>query len=907
MPLSPGSRLGPYEILAPIGAGGMGEVYRARDTRLGREVAIKVLPQHLSGDPARRERFEREARAVSALNHPHICTLHDIGSQETADGAVDYLVMEHIEGETLANRLLKGPLPIDQVLRYAGEIADALDRAHRHGVIHRDLKPQNIMLTKSGAKLLDFGLAKLSEARGAGPESPLLPGAGGGSLLPTATRNLTTAGTLLGTFQYMAPEQLEGKEADARTDIFTFGVVVYEMATGRRAFEGKSQASLIAAILKEQPRPISELQPLYPAGLDRVVRACLEKDPDDRVQTAHDLRRQLGWVADGSLTGAGSASTSVVSSPAAGVAAAGVAPRRRSGKMWLAVPAALLFGAAMAGLGWWLRPRPSNPVLRVNLVLPPGTQIDIENRCLALSPDGSVLAYAATGADSKRQMWVRRLDSLQAQALAGTFDATYPFWSPDGAFLGFFADGKLKKVPAGGGTVQTLCDAPDGRGASWGAAGTIVFAPGAYSGLSMVSSAGGAVTPLTTPSVEGTTHRLPHFLPDGKRLLFFNGAPGKDAKNGIYFIDTAAKEPALVAAENSEGRYVPPGYLVFVREWNLLAQRMDPQSLRLSGEAVPIAEMVQFNPVRWNGAFAFSDTGLLVYRGGGGIPKARLTWFGQDGKELGVVGEPANFLELALSPDLRRTVATLWSGTGVPELWLYDLARGVGSRFTFSPEGASGPVWSPDGRQIAYANSENRIFVKAADGANEPRAILDVAGANRQITQWTPDGAGLLFWSQDPKTGLDIYHLPVAAGATPRALLSTSAAERDALVSPDGRWLLYNSNESGRREQYVVSYPSMGGKWQISTGGALTGLWVEGGRRVLYIDLDGRILSVDVTAQAGNLTIGAPRTVFGDRLANIAGSITPDGSRALVAVPIEEAQQSNLVLVTDWAPSLPRP
>ncbi len=901
MPLSPGSRLGPYEIVAAIGAGGMGEVYRARDTRLGREVAVKVLPQHLSSDPARRERFEREARAVSVLNHPHICTLHDIGSQD----GVDYLVMEHIEGETLADRLLKGPLPIDQVLRHAVEIADALDRAHRHGIVHRDLKPQNVMLTKSGAKLLDFGLAKLTEERDGAPAGPIVPGSGG-SLLPTATRNLTTAGTLLGTFQYMAPEQLEGREADARTDIFTFGALVYEMATGRRAFEGKSQASLIAAILKEQPRPIAELQPLSPAGLDRVVRACLEKDPDDRVQTAHDLRRQLGWVADGSLTGATASSPGAVSSPAAGVAVSAAASRRRSARVGLALPAILLFGALTGGLGWSLRPQPAAPLLRVNLALPPRTQLDTENRSLALSPDGLTLAFAAAGAEGKRRLWVRPLDSLQAQALAGTEGATYPFWSPDGRFLGFFADGKLKKVPAGGGTVQTLCDAQDGRGASWGVGGTVVFAPGPYGGLSAVSASGGAATPLTTAANDGTTHRLPFFLPDGKRLLFLQSDPGKDAHNGIHALDLASKAVTLVAEENSEGRFVAPGYLAFVREGNLMVQRMDPQTLKLSGEAVPIAEKVQFNQSRWNGGFAFSETGLLVYLGGAGIAKARLTWFDQDGKNLGSIGEPANFIGIAVSPDLRRAVGTIWSGTGVPDLWLYDLARGVGSRFTFAPKGASSPVWSPDSRQVAYTDTENRIFVKSADGSSEPRAIIDAAGNNRQITQWTPDGAGLLFWTQDPKNSLDIDYVPVAPGGTPRPILATPAGERDAAISPDGKWMLYTSNESGRQEVYVVSYPALGGKWQISPAGSVGGGWVEGSPRIIYADLDGRIQSVEVTAQGANLSIGAPRPVF-PGLPAAPAAIVPDGKRFLVAVPTEESVQSSLVLVSDWAAALQKP
>src|SRR5262245_9620718 len=606
MPLAPGTRLGPYEIIATAGAGGMGEVYRARDTRLGREVAVKVLPEHLSADPGRRERFEREARAVSALNHPNICTLFDIGSQETAQGPVDYIVLEHLEGETVADRLARGPCPIYLVLRHAAEIADALSRAHRLGIVHRDLKPANVMLTKAGAKLLDFGLAKYREddggasagaaggSRGTAGVAGAIPG---GSVLPTATRNLTSAGTLLGTFQYMAPEQLEGREADARADIFAFGSLVYEMATGRRAFDGRSQASLIAAILKEQPRAISELPPMSPPGLDRVVRACMAKDPDDRVQTAHDVRMQLEWVADGSLSGAGS---SVVSAPRAGtvpgpagtmtmpgapasgvgtaydagaaygtvpgaaaVPATGVATRRGGGRTLVTTIAACALVAAVAGaLGFWLRPAPAPPrVLRVNLQLPPKTELDAENTSLALSPDGRMLAYAASSGDGRTRVWVRNLDSLQSQPLAGTEGASYPNWSPDGAFIAFFADQKLKKVQATGGTVQTLCDAQDGRGASWGAAGQIVFAPRPYGGLQIVSAAGGAPAPLTEPDAENTTHRLPRFFPDGRHLLFYGATTGQTEGAGIHVLDLESKKITLLSHEGSDGTFVPPGYL----------------------------------------------------------------------------------------------------------------------------------------------------------------------------------------------------------------------------------------------------------------------------------------------------------------------------------------------------------
>ncbi|HKQ96992.1 MAG TPA: protein kinase [Candidatus Polarisedimenticolia bacterium] len=941
MPLPPGSRLGPYEISAAIGAGGMGEVYRARDTRLGRDVAIKVLPQHLSGDPGRRERFEREARVVSALNHPHICTLFDIGSQPSPEGTVDYLVMEFIEGETLGDRVLKGVLSPGEVLRYAMEIADALDKAHRQGVVHRDLKPQNVMLTKNGAKLLDFGLAKLRDAdggstapgaaatpRGATGASPW----SGGSRMPTATRDLTTAGTLLGTFQYMAPEQLEGREADARSDIFAFGALVYEMATGRRAFEARSQASLIAAILKEQPRAISEVQPLFPPGLDRVVQACMAKDPDDRVQTARDVRMQLEWVADGSLSGvsrsglgAGMPGTSSVTSipggtmqpvstPSATVPVStpsGVGPqpigesRRRGGAIGGAAIGGVALGLLAAGLFVWLQPAPVRTSLRVNVELPPKTQLSAQDRSVALSPDGRVLAYAGAGEDGKQRLWTRRLDSLQAQPLVGTEGATYPFWSPDGAFIGFFAEQKLRKVPASGGTVQALCEAPDGRGATWNGAGTIVFSPNPYGGLEMVPAAGGKPTTLTTPTGEGWTHRLPYFLPDGRRLLYFSRQPGSTEDSGIYWLDIETKKSTLLTREDSEGQYVAPGFLAFVRDGNLMAQPLDSGTLKMGGEAVPIAERVQFNPSRWTGAYTFSGNGMMVYQSGIGVVRRQLTWIGSDGKEQAKVGEPANIVEMVLAPDQRHAVATVLGGTGGVSLWTYDLARGIGSRFSFG-DSDSTPIWSPDSRQIAFVDGPNRVHIKAADGATEPRKLLE-ASTNRTLSSWLPDGSGILMYVQMPKTGMDVFLVPTSGDPTPKAILSTVANERGAVLSSDGRWLLYSSDESGRMEQYVASYPTGGGKWQISNSGGSGGAWIEGGRRIAYGDPDGKVIGVDVAVQGANLTIGAPQVMFGGVRMEGPVDITRDGQRVLVARATAESAQPALVLVTDWAAGLRKP
>jgi len=903
MPLTPGTRLGPYEIVSPLGAGGMGEVYRARDTRLGREVAVKVLPSHLSDDPARRERFEREARAVSSLNHPHICVLFDIGVQD----GIDYLVMEHLEGETLAGRLTKGPLPPAQALRHAFEIADALDKAHRHGVIHRDLKPANVMLTKSGAKLLDFGLAKLHEGASGGP------GGGGGSLaggsiLPTATRDLTAEGAILGTFQYMAPEQLEGKEADARTDIFAFGVLVYEMATGRKAFEGGSQASLIAAIMGKDPPPIASLVPMAPPALDRVVRRCLEKDSDERWQSARDLAHELRWIAE---------SEAPAGEPARAGGQAGkiAAPGRRGVSPIMAVAGVVLAGAAMLALGLFLRPKEKGPAptLRASLTLPPKERLDGQNAALDFSPDGRTVAFTLRGPQGRSMLWVRPLDSLRAQPLAGTEGASYPFWSPDGRSIGFFADRKLKKIPASGGAVLALCEAPDGRGATWNRSGVIVFAPDAVGGLSQVPEAGGAPTSLTTVASAGATHRLPRALPDGRRVLFFSGASASAADNGIYSLDLSTKQVTLLVRENSEGQYAAPGYLVFVRQGNLMAQRFDAETLELQGEAVPIAEKVRFNQGRWTGSYAVSDTGLLLYQGGDVLSKAQLTWFDLAGTSLATAGEPASIARMRLSPDGRRAVAAVLAASGESVLWVYDLVRGLGSRLTFGPDSAYSPVWSPDGQRVAYSNDDGQILVKGADGASDPEVILADKSGNRVPIAWSRDGGQLVFGTRTGKSGQDLWILPMEGDRTPRPFIASAANESSGAFSPDGRWFAYRSDESGRYELYIVPFPGPGGKWQLSTGGAGGFDWLADGRRMAYMTTDNKLVTVDVTARGSHLDIGPPQPLMGGKPAPFALrfgqdriGLTPDGRRILASVPIEEESDPLLTLVTNWAGELER-
>ena len=883
MPLASGLRLGPYEILAPIGAGGMGEVYKARDTRLDRIVAVKVLPTHAAATSEVRQRFEREARAVSSLNHPNICTLHDIGSQD----GLDYLVMEHLEGETLAQKIERGPLGTEELLRCSIEISDALDRAHRSGLMHRDLKPGNVMITKTGTKLLDFGLAK---SIGAAAPSNL-------TASPTRTSPLTAEGTIVGTFQYMAPEQLEGGEADPRSDLFALGAVIYEMATGARAFHGKTQASLIASILKEQPRPIQEIRPMSPPALDRVVRQCLAKDPDDRWQSAGDLKRELRWIAE-------------VGSQTSAQAIAPSAAARRRGPAWIPWAAGLLLAGGALGLGYSLKTPAPIPVMRSSLLLPPRTSLDVQNTPIAMSPDGKKLAMIATLEGGTGQLWVRSMDSLNAQPLAGTEGATYPFWSPDGQYVGFFAERKLKKIPAAGGTVVALCDAEDGRGASWGSAGMIVFAPAAFGPLSQVPASGGEPVAVTTVEKERNTHRLPHFLPDGKRLLFYAGSSGaRNDTDGVYSLDLDSKKTAIVAKGTGEGLYAEPGYLLFVRDENLMAQPFDAGAVRTQGEAVPIAEKVRFYPFRFTGAYTVSRTGLLLYQTGTAPAKSQLTWFDLDGKKLATVGEPASFLpgvKPAFSPDGERAALSIQSGEGRLDIWLYDLARAVATRFTFGNMAAASPVWSPDGKEIVYSNGSAEVAIKSADGTSDPRVLLSPDTMSRTTPfAFSPDGSLLAYRFQGGRTRWDIWMHPMKGGQEEYSFLATQAVESSPEFSPDGKWLLYTSDESGRDELFVVPFPGPGAKRQVSSGGATFGFWMGDGREIAYATPARKLIGVTIDAKGANLEIGASRQLFGGQTLPL-GSIrlAPDGRRYLAVVPLVDSVEPPLTLVTNWPAEL---
>ncbi len=676
MPLAPGTQLGPYEIGAPLGAGGMSEVYRARDTRLERSVAIKILPAQFSSDPVRKQRFEREAKTISSLNHPHICVLYDVGSQD----GLDYLVMECVEGETLAKRLEKGPLPLEQVLKYGTQIADALDKAHRTGVVHRDLKPGNIMLTASGAKLLDFGLAKAAP-----------PLAAGATLTAAATRTtqVTQEGTIVGTFQYMSPEQVEGNEVDARSDIFSFGSVLYEMVTGRRAFQGKSQLSVASAILEKDPEPLSTLQPLTPPALDRTIRACLAKDPEDRWQTARDLLLELKWIAE-----AGSQ---------AGIPPPVVSHRKLRERLTQIAAAIMTLAAIAFAIGFVLRAPKSAQPMRLNAEIGVDASLfTILGPSAILSPDGTRLAFVASSADQKQRLYFRSLDQLQASVLPGTENVRNPFFSPNGEWIGFFADGKLKKISAQGGAVVTLCDAADDRGGSWSEDGTIVFTRGAGSGLSKISSAGGSPEQLTTLNQASEhTHRWSQVLPGGKTVLFTaNVLLGSFERADIVAYTMSTGQRKTVLHGGFYGRYVPTGHLVYMHENTLFAVPFDAKRLEVTGQPAPILEGVVTNANTGGAQFSFSEAGNLVYvPGRSSAVLGSIYWMERDGKFRPLRESPAGYLNPAFSPDGKRLAMEIFDGKN-NDIWVYELGRDTLTRLTFASEASRVPVWTPDGQRI---------------------------------------------------------------------------------------------------------------------------------------------------------------------------------------------------------------
>ncbi len=877
MPLAPQMRLGPYEIVSALGAGGMGEVYKARDTRLDRTVAIKICTGQFT------DRFEREARAISSLNHPNICALYDIGHE----GGLDFLVMEHLEGESLETRLRKGPLPVAEAMQIAIQIAGALDVAHRHGVIHRDLKPGNVMLTRVGAKLLDFGLAKMTQ----------MPGAASGNLssLPTVAQSLTTEGAILGTFQYMAPEQLEGREADARSDIFAFGATLYETISGRKASEGASQASLITSVMSVEPPAVSTIQPMASPALDHIIRRCLAKSPDDRWQTARDLLGELKWTAE-----AGSQ---------AGVPAPVVARRRsREQLAWLAAGAAsLMFLIASVFALMHFREQPAkSAAVRFQVPVPEKLSFHWYDMS-AVSPDGERVAFTASGDGNDGHLFVRTLNSLVATPLAKADNAYSPFWSPDGRQLAFFTSAKLRKADLSGGPSVTLCESCSGiEGGTWNRDGVILISLRGV--LNRLSAAGGEPKPLG-PLVQGETDQAwPQFLPDGEHYLFLSVNPRHDLQ-GIYAGALGSKERKRIIATDANAVYLPPGQLLFLRGSVLMAQSFDVKKLELRDEPHPIAEQVALMPFLLGAAFSASPNGVLVWRSGSVTANSELTWLDRNGKKLGVVGDAAEFSSPALSPDEKKlAVAIRDPKTKMRDIWVADLQRGTRMRLTFDAADDLNPVWSPDGTRIAFTSDrkhERDIYQKLADGSGQDELLLESKDGQKNVEDWSPDGKYLLY-NHQPPGHIYLFVMPLMGDRKPVPYLKTEFRTDQGRFSPNGRWLAYSSNESGKSEIYVQGFSldssKPRGKWQVSTAGGAEAQWRHDGNELYYI-ADANLMAVDVKTDGLSFEAGMPKRLFDVRLTGRVRNrylASRDGQRFLVNAPLDESSKSPLEVLVNW-------
>ncbi|MGO9258138.1 MAG: protein kinase domain-containing protein [Bryobacteraceae bacterium] len=880
--LPAGTRFGPYEILSPLGQGGMGEVYRARDTRLDRTVAIKVLPGHLAHDPQFRERFDREARAVSSLNHPNICVLHDIGSE----GGVVYLVMECVEGESLAACLQRGPLPVADALRYAVEVAGALDAAHRRGVIHRDLKPGNIMLAKTGAKLLDFGLAKV-RAMAAPAESD-----------HTATMTITTAGSIVGTFQYMSPEQLEGRDADARSDIFAFGATFYEMLTGKRAFTGQSQASLITAIMSAQPAPVSSVQPTIPASLDRVVRRCLAKDPGDRWQTARDLAEELRWIQEGGSQ--------------AGLAPAAVAPPK--GRALVPWVAAAVCGIAALLLAVVLfrqeKPAPPRPV-RFSVSAPEGATLVADMRPM-VSPDGESVLFGATAGD-QTQLYLHSLASGSARPVPGTEGGPLTVWSFDSrSFLMNMTGRPFARSDVNGGPPQPS-QIPSGAYCSWGPAG-IVQANGQE--VRWFAADGSSKRILRNDEKGAFTYAS--WLPGGQWLIYNQraaGTIGSGTSYSVHALSLDGKVDRPLATTAGPAIYAAPGYLLFVRSSVLMAQAIDPKRLELRGGPVPVTDHIGAVSNGTLGAFSVSSNGALAFRPGIGQADSQLMWVDRSGNPLGAVGSPADYSNPALSPDgTHLAVGIRDPATQNRDLWVFDLARKASSRLTFDPADDLNPAWSPDGSRIAFTSDRHgvrNLYVKNASGTGEDELLLE-SPITSNVEDWSRDGRWIAYNRGAPANAVWVFPLDTRK---PQAFLESRFGLDEARFSPDGRWLAYRSLENGRAEVYVRPFqagsPSgpngSGGKWQISTNGGSEPQWRADGKELFFISLNPtRIMAVDIAEKNGAIVAGIPHALFAVRVGTQGRNrwlVTPDGKKFLVVEPPEPKAVTGFTVILNW-PSL---
>jgi len=853
MPLAPGTHLGPYEITTPLGAGGMGEVYRARDTRLERSVAIKILPEQLSKDPTRKQRFEREAKTISSLNHPHICTLHDIGSQD----GIDYLVMECVEGETLAKRLEKGPLPLEQVLKYGAQIADALDKAHRAGIVHRDLKPGNIMLTSTGAKLLDFGLAK--------PAAALVSG-----ITQTVTTPVTQEGTIVGTYQYMSPEQVEGKEVDGRSDIFSLGAVFYEAVTGKRAFEGKSQLSVASAILEKEPAPITLTKPLTPSALDHAIKKCLAKSADERWQSASDLASELNWIlADGSQQ------------------AAAAAPRirlRKQRERTILIGAGVALALLAAYLGWQRgRGEYDNGAVHLAVALPAGKVLPNNSiEPVAITPDGSAIVYAAAGDDRRAQLYLHKLSSFEDTPIPGTEDAGNPFFSPNGEWLAFFTnEGKLKKVLLQGGSPVVVGDGA-GFGGFWGDDDNIYFKKSFASGIYTVPAGGGQPRQVTQPgsTPDDRGHLWPKILPGSNGMIFtvWTGRSFNDARIEALSFKTGKRK--VLVEGGTGGRYLSNGYLAYLRNGTLFVVRFDPKRLEVKGTAVPVIEGVMSGAANGDADFAVSENGTLVFQPGTFTSFQRnLVWMDRTGKTTNIIEEIKPYAFPAISPDGQRIALTLQGSSF--DIWVYALGRGTLTKASFGGDDYH-PEWSPDGTMLGYDSTKSgysQVYVKHGIAQGAETVVTD-GPEQKEFDGWTPDGREIIFVRQNKEMGMDVYAAGVEGDHKPRPLVVGPFNQFGARLSPDGKWLAYVSDESGQPEVFVQAMSDASNRAQVSVEGGINPQWAHSGGELLFQSKN-RVMSVKFSP-GGVLNLGKPVMLFEDKRGWNGFDIAADG-RLIVA------------------------
>jgi serine/threonine protein kinase len=887
MTLSPGTRLGPYEIITSIGAGGMGEVFRARDTKLNRDVAIKVLPAAFADDPERLARFTREAQTLASLNHPNIATIHGIEEVPAVSGSTGpgsrALVMELVEGEDLSAHIARGAIPIAEALPIARQIAEALEAAHEQGIVHRDLKPANIKVRSDGTvKVLDFGLAKAMDGGGAGNSQM--------SQSPTMSRHMTEAGMIIGTAAYMSPEQAKGKTVDKRTDIWAFGVVLYEMISGKRAFKGEGVSETLASVLKDK-LAMDELPAATPPRLKRLIERCLNRDLKTRLRDIGEARIEIVGIETGGPDGA------VSTAPTADAASA-----TRSRLPW-ALVAALAIALAVALLGWapW-RAVPVPFETRLDITTPPTD----DPASFAISPDGRRLVFVATEPDGKSQLWLRPLDQREPKVLPGTEGASSPFWSPDSRSVAFSASGKLKRLDIGAGVPQTVAQWVGPRGGSWSPEGVILL--GLISGpLVRVPITGGTTTEATKLAPEENSHRFPHFLPGGRRFLFYK----RGIEAGLYLGSLDSTDSKRIGSADSGAQFVAPGSLLFLRQGALMAQHLDLERGELTGEAVSVADQVAFDATLSKGAFSVSPEGPIAYRSGGFV-SSQLTWFDRLGKVAGTIGSPdaSGLSQPMLSPDGRRAAAYR-TVQGNPDLWLFEAGRET--RLTFDAGRDQFPAWSPDGSRIAFSKDlkgQLSLYQKSSLGGSAEELLLAASGKDLVPQAFSPDGRFLMYIERAAATLSDLWVLPLDLKTAPSVFANSNFDERSAQFSPDGKWVAYTSDESGQSEVYLRPFPASSGQYQVSTSGGITPRWRHDGKELYYIAPDSKLMAVTLATAGRTPEMGVPIALFQPNILNrgavIIGyqaqyDVAPDG-RFLINVTGGDAVTAPITVIQNWAP-----